>query len=113
MNLPRVDAFAARWSLTLGEPIAVRTVTCVVRARRENGAYVVLKVCKPGRALAAEAAALDAFAGHGAVRVLEVDLDGGALLLEEVRPGTSLIAMAREDDAKATAIAAEVMGALR
>lgn len=48
--------------------------------------------------------------GRACVRLLDDDRERGALLLERVRPGTTLIAI--EDDGERTRIAARVMGRL-
>ena len=53
-----------------------------------------------------EAAALRAYAGRGAVQLIDADLESGALLLERLRPGTNLVDVA--DDA-AISIALDVM----
>ncbi len=51
------------------------------------------------------------FDGHGIARLLELDIESGAMLLERLEPGESLEAI--EDDEEATAIAANVMRKLR
>ena len=79
-----------------------------------DGAEVVLKAGVPNKELRTEAAALRAFNGRGSVRLLGADPDAGLLLLERLRPGAVLTALADEahDDA-ATTIAAAVMRGLR
>jgi streptomycin 6-kinase len=57
-----------------------------------------------------EIEAMRHYSGRGAVRLLESDVDAGAMLLERAEPGTPLIAI--EDDAEATRIAAGVMRTL-
>jgi streptomycin 6-kinase len=88
-DLPRLIADLARdWDLDVGEPfgLSFNWVTAVTRA---DGTPAVLKL-GPATAghLRVEAAALDAFDGHGAVRVLDRDDERGALLLERAIPGT-------------------------
>lgn len=99
-----------RWSLRAGEPFPNLTYNYVAPAERADGVACVLKLGVPNKELTSEAAALRLFDGRAAVRLLEADADGGALLLQRVAPGTSLLAV--EDDDRATLIAAEVMRAL-
>ncbi|MFC7546558.1 aminoglycoside phosphotransferase family protein [Plantactinospora sp. GCM10030261] len=102
-ELPELSAAVAEdWGLRLGGTFRL-TFHWVVSAVSADGDPVVLKLGVPGQEhLAVEAAALRAFAGRGAVRLLATDLDRGALLLERASPG----AMARElvpaRDAEAT-----------
>jgi len=99
-----------RWSLTLEEPFQNLFYNYVSRARRADGADVVVKVGYPCRELMTEIEALRLFNGRGAVRLLEADKNRGALLLERLRPGSSLLNV--ECDEEATAIAAAVMRSL-
>lgn len=88
-DLPRLLAdLAGDWNLDVGEPFGlsfnwVTAVTCA------DGTPAVLKL-GPATAghLRDSAAALDAFDGHGAVRLLDRDDERGALLLERATPGT-------------------------
>jgi streptomycin 6-kinase len=61
---------------------------------------------------ALELDAAEWFGGHGCVRVLEIDREGGALLLERALPGTRLRELWPDDDERAVAAAASVMAAL-
>jgi streptomycin 6-kinase len=63
------------------------------------------------REFRSEVEALRLFDGCGAARLLELDLDLGAMLLERLEPGTPLVAL--ENDEEATSIAAGVMRRLR
>ena len=101
-----IAACAERWSLQIGPPFPDLTYNVAAPARRADGTAVVLKVCFPDREFLTEAAALRLFAGRGAVQLLEADLEAGALLLERIEPGTSLVTL---DDEVATAAAAAVM----
>lgn len=90
---------SARWGLSIaGEP-AAGSVSLVVPVCRPGGA-AALKLISPTVDAGAEAAALAAFDGHGAVRLLDVDLGRRALLLEWLEGPT----LAAESDV-ATAIA--------
>ncbi|WP_157967164.1 aminoglycoside phosphotransferase family protein [Elioraea thermophila] len=111
----RAGAIAREWGLALGAPLGCSTQGLVRAASlAENGTPAVLKLEKPGQGVAAQAAALAAWAGRGAVRLLRADPDRGALLLERLAPGTPLAALcpAGRDD-EATVTVAEVSLALR
>ena len=87
------------------------TETSVFAFGRRAGQSVVLKVIKRQNEEWRGGEILDAFEGRGVVRVFEhVD---GAMLLERLSPGTSLVTMALggSDDA-ATAVLAETIGTM-
>jgi streptomycin 6-kinase len=78
--------------------------------RRADGSEAVLRLGPPGDALyERELDAVEWFSGQGGVRVLAVDRPRGAVLLEHVRPGTTLDLVAED---VAVAAAAGVMRAL-
>jgi streptomycin 6-kinase len=108
--LERLPALLAgcteRWAVTVGPPFPL-SYNYVAPAVRADGSAAVLKVGYPCRELVTEIAALRLFDGRGIARLLEVDPDQGALLLERLQPGTPLDAA--DDDEAATAIAADVM----
>ena len=92
-QLPRLVAeVAAAWELAVGSPFEPGgNISWVAPARRRSdGSAVVLKVQHPHPESEPEADALRAWAGAGAVRLLDRDPDRRALLLERCRPGTSL-----------------------
>ncbi len=86
-----LDEVAGRWRLTLGEPYPYAFASVAVRVRTEDGAGAVLKLQFPDRESAHEAAALRAWGGSGAVRLLAADPDRHALLLERCDPGSALL----------------------
>lgn len=101
---------ARDWDLTPGPAYElsyhyVAAVTC------GDGTPAVLKLGVPGAggSLAEEAPALAAFGGRGAVRLLRVALDRGALLLERVTPGWRARDLVPARDAEATSVAVAVM----
>ncbi|MDE3087859.1 MAG: phosphotransferase [Chloroflexota bacterium] len=98
---------AVRWSLTVMPPFEHLTYNFVAPAVRADGADVVLKIDVPNPELLTEIAALRIFDGHGIVQLLDADPALGALLLERLKPGATLLAIA--DDSQATHIAAQVM----
>ncbi len=90
-----LERAAQRWRLELGEPLEAYVVAC----RGPRGEDLVLKL--GGRD---EAAALAAWGGRRAVRLVDFAREDGALLLRRVRPGT-----AGPPD---VALVADVLGAL-
>jgi streptomycin 6-kinase len=100
---------AEQWRLQLDRPFAELSYNYAAPGLRADGMPVVLKVCIPGDEFFTEAGALRLFDGRGAVRLLEVDIDRGALLIERLLPGTPLNDVSDADDERATHIAAEVM----
>jgi len=96
-----------RWKLTLHAPFTQLSYNFAARAERADGTAVVLKVCPLHGGFETEVQALRMFKGKGAVQLLEVDVERGALLLEQLEPGQMLTTV--QDDTQATRIAAEVM----
>ena len=109
-ELPRLVAeLAGQWGLQVGGLAGPISFHWVVTATTQQGEPVVLKVGPPGLGhLAVEAAALQAFGGHGAVRVLRHDVDRGALLLERARPGVPVTRLVDDADELATAAIIDV-----
>jgi streptomycin 6-kinase len=82
------DSWAQRWHLDLGKPLQGGSVSVVYAVERNDGP-AVLKLAAPwSRWSQQEAAALRAWDGHGAIRLLAASDDASALLLERVWPGT-------------------------
>jgi streptomycin 6-kinase len=90
---------AERWALRLGERYDYAFVSLAVRAEPPDGTPAVLKVAWPHPESEHEAAALEHYAGRGAVRLLDHDPDRHVLLLERCEPGTALAELADEEDA--------------
>ncbi len=95
-----VDELADRWDLQAGEPFEPGgQCSWVAPARTAAGERLVLKVGWVHPEAAYEAAGLQFWAGHGAVR-LHAHLrlaDSAALLLERCEPGTALTSVAEPD----------------
>jgi streptomycin 6-kinase len=85
-----IDECAEQWSLRVGEPFAYASSALVLRVMREDGSPAALKIAWPHREATHEAAALRAWAGDGAVRLLQHDAERWALLMERAEPGTPL-----------------------
>jgi len=110
--LERLPALIAdcerRWRIEVGPPFSGLWVNWVAPANCADGTSAVLKLSFPGdKEFRTEAEALRLFEGRGAARLLQLDLDGGAMLLERCEPGVPLSTV--EDDVEATSIAADVM----
>lgn len=86
----RVERCAEQWGLVLGDPFPGAYVSFTAPVRLRGGGHAVLKVPFPDRESEHEAEALAAWAGDGAVMLLEHDPDGGAFLIERCSPGTPL-----------------------
>src|ERR1041384_7230449 len=111
----RVAVLAERWDLAL-EPVfpltpGSRGNFVAPARRRSDGTSCVLKVTVFVGSTP-EAAALTAWNGHGAVRLLEAEPDLGGLLLERIEPGDMLAEVAQVDDDAATRIAAGLLRTL-
>jgi streptomycin 6-kinase len=107
-RLPSIIAECERrWSLTVLSPFERLSYNYIAPAIGANGTDVILKIGVPNPELTTEIEALLVYGGRGSVRLLDVDRDRGALLLERLKPGTLLLSI--EDDEEATHIAAGVM----
>jgi streptomycin 6-kinase len=86
-----VRELQARWSIRLGEPFD-HTGSCswVAFATRANGEAAVLKLAMPHMEGQDEISGLRFWNGHATVKLLEADLESGAMLLERCLPGTTL-----------------------
>lgn len=84
------DRLAERWSLTPDGAPRYGYVATVWPVRRADGTPAVLKVTWPGPDQAPEGSALRAWAGDGAVRLLEHSTDEWGLLLERAH-GSDLV----------------------
>jgi streptomycin 6-kinase len=96
-----------RWDLTLDPPFINGLADYTAPVRRQDGSRVALKLCYLDAEFVSQAAALRAFAGRAAVRLLDADLVNGALLLERLKPGESLSTLG--NDTAAMHEAAEIM----
>ena len=105
----RLHACATRWGLEV-EP-AFETPTSLIAFGRRGGDPVALKIIKAPGDEWDSGDVLAAFGGRGTVRVYE--REPGAMLIERLSPGDSLVALSQcgRDD-EATAILADVMLAM-
>ncbi len=97
-----------RWSLRIERTFPNLSYNFAASARQQVGTEVVLKVgMADDMEFRNESHALKIFDGRGAVRLLEFASDLGAMLLEQLDPGTALESLV--NDEQSTIIAAGVM----
>lgn len=94
-----VSAWPGRTGLRLAGRIPSGAEGILARVVDARGRPFVLKIGAPTR-IAAELMALQALRGPGVVRVEDAWTEAGALLLEEVRPGTPLSEVEDEEAAR-------------
>lgn len=85
-----LDECVEEWSLRLGEPYPLGAAGYAVGAELDDGTPAVLKLIYPHREAEHEAAALTAWDGDGAIRLLRSDAERWAMLIERCDPGTLL-----------------------
>ena len=106
------NSLLERWVLEDTSPINQLSYNYLEYAHSPEYGPVVLKIGFPNRELFTEIQALEVYQGlGGAVRLLDCDLDRGALLLERVNPGYNLTSVS--DEVEATRVAAQAMLDLR
>lgn len=102
-----IKNYEQKWSLQVLEPFALN-YNYVAPAILRDGSQVVLKIGFPGdREFKTETEALEIFNGNGVCKLLEVDKQGSAILIERITPGKPLSELA--DDAEATRILSAVI----
>jgi streptomycin 6-kinase len=107
-GLPAMAAvYFDRWQLAMDGQVACGAVALIVPVCRSDGSKAVLKLQPVDDETGGEPAALQAWAGRGAVRLLEHDPDSGAMLLERLDASRDLSTM--EDDLAAAQIIAELL----
>jgi streptomycin 6-kinase len=89
-----VASCAERWGLEVGPPFTNSSASLALPAARDDGSRAILKLQFPDRESRFEAAALERWAGRGAVRLIAYERR--ALLLERCEPGRPLSTMAPE-----------------
>ncbi|MDQ4122335.1 MAG: aminoglycoside phosphotransferase family protein [Acidobacteriota bacterium] len=111
-NLPNlIEEIAENWSITVEEFFPNLSYHFVASCVCEDGTKAVLKVGfnEPDSIVFSEAKVLGLLNGNGAVRLLRIDKDRCALLLERLIPGEDLTAICRKNDEQANAISIDVM----
>jgi len=106
-----VNDFSLNWSVVVRHAYNDASYSYVAPGVRSDGVPVVLKLAVPDASLIAEEQVLRWYDGSGAVRVLQSDPARGALLLEHIEPGHSLVRKVQNGrDDEATLALAGVMG---
>jgi streptomycin 6-kinase len=100
---------ASAWALLPDGPTTCGAVAWILPVRRDDGTSAVLKLQPLDDETVGEPVALRAWAGDGAVRLLEHDPDSGSMLLERL-DDVSLDAV--DDDLDATGIIADLLAHL-
>ena len=104
--LDRIQHHARAWRLVIGD--VFKTETSAIAFVTRDNQPLLLKVVKQQGDEWHSGRVLEAFAGNGVARVFEHT--GGAVLIERLRPGNSLVSLALDGkDEEATSILAAVM----
>jgi streptomycin 6-kinase len=107
-GLPALAAvYLERWQLEIDGQVASGAVALIIPVARQDGSRAVLKLQPVDDETSGEPAALRAWAGRGAVQLLEHDPRSGAMLLERLDASRDLSTM--EDDLAAAKIIAELL----
>jgi streptomycin 6-kinase len=101
-----LSEFETRWNIVLQQPFDL-TYNYVAPGTRNDGSEIVFKAGPINDELLSEIKSLRLWEGHGTVKLLEYDLEKGAMLLERLRPGETLAELV--DDDRATQAAALLM----
>ena len=106
--LPALAAMCIdHWQLQIDGASAFGAVALIIPVARRDGSKAVLKLQPVDDETGGEPAALQAWAGRGAVRLLEHEAGSGAMLLERLDAARDLTVM--EDDLAAARIIAELL----
>ena len=100
-------AYLDRWELATDGPVTSGAVALIIPVACRDGSKAVLKLQPVDDETGGEPAALQAWAGQGAVRLLEHDPSSGAMLLERLDASRDLSTM--PDDFAAAKIIAELL----
>lgn len=104
-------SFIERWDIVeLGDTFGYVGYAWVAPVRLRDGTEAVLKLAPPDKEYANEGIAMRLYDGRGAARLIDGDSEAVALLLERLRPGTTLAEV--EDDVEATETGARAMAKL-
>ena len=100
-------SYLDRWHLSIDGQVASGAVALIIPVALGDGSKAVLKLQPVDDETGGEPAALKAWAGQGAVRLLEHDSSSGAMLLERLDASRDLSTM--PDDLAAAQIIAELL----
>jgi streptomycin 6-kinase len=112
-NLPTfVNQIANYWQLSNLQALPDLSYNHIVRCI-QNEKPVILKICFSKKELQSEVNALNVFANHGCINLLAHNIELGALLLQDVIPGTSLKALFPNQDEQAVKIISHIIKKLQ
>jgi len=103
-----LDAWCARWNLTILAEMPPISFNLVLFAESRSAGGVVLKLNLPSSEVHSEIEALAQAGGEGMVRLIDADPSAAVMMLERIRPGIPLRDIPMTD-LDATAIGAEIM----
>ncbi len=115
-DLPQIiEELAGNWSLKIEKPFPNLSYNFVAPCVRADGSGAVLKIALPlnNPGIYNEAAFLQLADGKGAVKLLNLDKNYRAILLEKLAPGKHLKEVCRTDDAEAVEITIRIMREIR
>ena len=92
---------AARWSITIGDPLPGGSASYVALAATADGQEAVVKVALAREGLDDQVRTIEAARGHGYVLLLAHDLDRHALLMERLGPSLDHSGMPPEEQIEA------------
>jgi streptomycin 6-kinase len=108
-TLPQLIArYEDYWELTSPKPVAHLSYNYVMTAFRNNQP-VVLKLGVPQSEFSREIGCLAHYEGDGAPKLLASDIKQGAMLMEQIIPGTTLKSYFPHDEEASLAITAKVI----
>lgn len=114
-DLPEIiDELAAKWSLKVEKSFPNLSYNFVAPCVCTGGGGAVLKIALPLNSpeIFNEAKFLQMADGSGAVRLLEIDQNHRAILLERLTPGANLKEVCRDDDTQAVEIMIQILNRL-
>lgn len=98
------------WNVTVDQSLYHLSYNYITTVRKNDDTVAVLKIGYPEeKELFTEMAALRFFDGNFTVRLLDENADLGAMLLEKIKPGTTLKTIQKNNDAEASQIAAPII----
>jgi streptomycin 6-kinase len=111
-ELPEIiDEIAVDWSLKVDKPFLNLSYNFVAPCVLMNESEAVLKIALPleNSEIFNEASFLQMASGKGAVKLLDIDRDNRAILIERLKPGANLKTIFRKDKFKAIEVAIQTM----
>jgi streptomycin 6-kinase len=85
-----VQTYAEKWNLTVEGPVTNLSYNYVLKAKDSEGRPVILKLGIPNFDFKSEIRTLESYNGQGCAKLLKADPEFGAMLLEQLLPGTML-----------------------